>query len=110
MSAPFGVSVLILTESWNFDIMHRRAGWDAATPRREVGHADAHKYCPLGRCGTRPGPYNAAAKGPVRGRSAKITAWRISKAKANRAYLEEHVYAKASKSAETRNRVVHTRP
>jgi len=94
MSAPLNYC-LILTEAWDFDIMHRRAGRDGVTRQREVDkHADAHKYCPLGRCGTRPGPYATGAPRAFQGRSAKITAWRIAKAKANRAYLEERVYGK----------------
>ncbi len=94
MSAPLSV-IGILTESWNFDIMHRRAGRDAVPRRRYNAHADAHKNCPLGRCGTRPGPYGAGSYPTIRGRSAKITAWRIAKARANRAYLEEEVYGQS---------------
>ena len=93
MSAPLMTNYMILTESWQFDIMHRRAGGHAVLRRKSI-HGDAHKNCPLGRCGTRPGAY---AEGPGRtfaGRSTKITAWRIAKAKANRRYLEERVYAK----------------
>ena len=90
MSAPLN-RLLVLTESWKFDIMHRRAGRDAAPQVNK--HADSHKYCPLGRCGTRPGPYSggSAKSNP---RKEKIIAWRKAKARANRAYLEEHVYAK----------------
>ncbi len=93
MSAPFTLCS-DLTFHLVFDIMHRRAGREAR-PREVDRHADAHKYCPLGRCGTRPGPYNAGSPAKVRGRSAKITAWRIAKARSNRAYLEEFVYAKS---------------
>ena len=98
MSAPFGVVISILTESWEFDIMHRRAGGDARPRTGGYGHGDAHKYCPLGRCGTRPGPYGkSTATVAANHRSAKITAWRIAKAKANRAYLEREVYDKPTK-------------
>ena len=57
-------------------------------------HADAHKYCPFGSCGSRPGPYRGESSRSVPNRSAKITAWRIAKAQANRAFLEEHVYGR----------------
>ena len=92
---PLRVRHLVrLTDLWKFDMMHRRAGRDAA-PQKEVDvHADAHKYCPLGRCGTRPGPYNEGPNRSLLGRAAKITAWRIAKARKNRAYLEEYVYAR----------------
>ena len=104
MSAPFGVT-LVLTEAWDFDIMHRRAGRDER-PKKEGPygkHADAHKYCPLGGCGARQGPYRG---GQVRllTKSAKITAWRKAKAQANRRYLEEYVYGHKNKAGD---RVVH---
>ena len=97
MSAPFE----LLTEAWIFDMIHRRAG-GTARPWRMVQHADAHKYCPLGRCGTRPGAY--ARAGPEdhpawSTRSAKITAWRKAKALANRRYLEEYVYGDEKKES-----------
>ncbi len=94
MSAPL-MYVRVLTESWDFDIMHRRAGRDAAVPEKVSQHADAHKYCPLGRCGTRPGAYHERAHPALSSRSQKITAWRIAKAQANRRYLEERVYAQS---------------
>ena len=92
MSAPLN-RCSILTEAWELDIMHRRAGRDA----RPVGktHADAHKYCTLGRCGTRPGPYSGGHTKDHGTRKETIIAWRKAKARANRAYLEEEVYAKA---------------
>ena len=85
------LSMLVLTESWELDIMHRRAGRDARP--KVVKHADAHKYCETGRCGTRPGPY-ASGRAPFdhRGKTAKIIAWRKAKAARNRTYLEENVY------------------
>ncbi len=82
---------LVLTESWDFDKMHRRAGGGCAP--KEGGsyhaHADAHKYCEGYSCGKR-----SRTNSPIQTstRSAKITAWRKAKAQANRAYLEEHVY------------------
>ena len=79
-----------LTSHAEFDILHRRAGRDARP--RIVLHADAHKYCPLGRCGTRTGAYSQSSGGPAEWKTAKIVAWRKAKAVANRAYLEEHVY------------------
>ena len=96
MSAPLNMPfIFVLTEAREFDKIHRRAGRDARPTEVSV-HADAHKYCPLGRCGTRPGPFATEPSRP-KGRSAKITAWRIAKAKANRAYLEERVYARTEK-------------
>ncbi len=100
MSAPFGF-VGVLTESWDFDIMHRRAGRDAVPQvpwKRRNPHADAHKNCPFGRCGTRPGAYHGGEVSAFQGRSAKITSWRIAKARANRAYLEERVYGQPRKA------------
>ena len=84
----------LLTEHWNFDMMNRRAG-GLDRPGRLNRHADSHKYCSLGRCGTRPGPYEADStkgwqKTPWK---AKVTSWRKAKALANRRYLEEYVYA-----------------
>jgi len=93
MSAPLDV-IGLLTEHWELDKMHRRAGRESVLSPKRFKHADAHKYCPLGRCGTRPGAYQGGSSREVPTRSAKITAWRIAKAKANRAYLEENVYAK----------------
>ena len=95
MSAPLAraFAIMVLTESWDFDSMNRRAG-GTSRPQKEVGHGDAHKYCPLGRCGTRAGPYSTAASAQ-NWRSRKIVAWRKAKAQANRRYLEEYVYAKA---------------
>jgi len=76
-------------------MMHRRAGGEAAGLWRTPKHADAHKYCQIGRCGTRPGPYTGGRSADHAGsRSEKITSWRIAKARANRAYLEENVYGK----------------
>ena len=100
LKLPVDARIWILTESHAFDTMHRRAGRDER-PKKENPHADAHKYCPLGRCGTRPGAY---AKGPSsfadrQNRTSKITAWRKAKAQANRRYLEEHVYAKPKADA-----------
>ncbi len=90
---PLSVRHLVgLTDLWKFDRMHRRAGRDAAPQKEANRHGDAHKNCPLGRCGTRPGPYGEGTRQTIRGRSAKITAWRIAKARKNRAYLEERVY------------------
>ena len=54
-------------------------------------HADAHKYCPYGSCGSRAGPYAGGYQKSF-GRKEKIIAWRKAKAAKNRAYLEEHVY------------------
>jgi len=72
-------------------MMHRRAGGDFA-PRRDK-HADAHKFCESFSCGVRQRP-QFPLPDPKGVRSKKITAWRKGKAKANRRYLEEHVYAK----------------
>jgi len=91
---PLNVRHLVsLTDLWKFDRMHRRAGGEAAAPK--VGeHADAHKNCPLGRCGNRKGAYadSTSSSSDWTYRSRKITAWRKAKAYANRAYLEEKVY------------------
>ncbi len=89
-----------LTSLWKFDKMHRRAGRDAAPQRRSRPHADAHKNCPLGRCGTRPGAYSSGAHPPQARKSAKITAWRKAKQNANRAYLEEKVYGRSQTDRE----------
>ena len=92
MSAPSGY-LWVLTESWDFDTMHRRAGRDDRPKKGgPYGHGDCHKYCAGYSCGTRS---RSSSKGvPFTSRSAKITAWRKAKARANRAYLEERVYAK----------------
>ena len=91
MSAPLAI-MRVLTEHRELDNMHRRAGRDAR-PNEVKKHADAHKYCPLGRCGTRPGPYKGgSAEEAKQTRTAKITTWRKAKAQRNRAYLEEKVY------------------
>ncbi len=82
--------VYVLTESWDFDTMHRRAGRDARP--KVTPHADSHKYCALGRCGTRPGPYQGGSAQDYKTQKEKILAWRKGKARANRAYLEEKVY------------------
>ncbi len=84
-----------LTDLWKFDMMHRRAGGDAAR-YKVVKHADAHKYCQGYSCGARSrGARDRSGAAPNRAdRSSKITAWRKAKARANRAYLEEHVYGK----------------
>ena len=78
-----------LAEEW----YNAQAGREGRAPH--VGgyrkHADAHKYCPYGRCGSRQGPYAGSHQtGPTR--TQKIVAWRKAKAAQNRAYLEEHVY------------------
>ena len=88
----------LLTEHFFFAIIHRRAG-GTCPPVRMVPHADSHKYCPLGRCGTRPGPYEGGVAKDYKGATKfqKITAWRKAKALANRAYLEENVYDNAAK-------------
>jgi len=88
----------LLTESWSFDMIHRRAG-GTARPGGYTPHADSHKYCALGRCGNRPGPYEGGySKGDAwSARKAKITRWRKAKALANRRYLEENVYGNATK-------------
>ena len=88
----------ILTEHRILDIMHRRAGRDERPPYWRSHHGDAHKYCPLGRCGSRPGPYHADRRYPTFGRSAKITAWRKAKAYANRRYLEGKWYGHSTTS------------
>jgi len=94
MSAP--LNVRILTESWNFDIMHRRAGGDARPQRGgPYGHGDCHKYCQGYSCGKRQRPQFPFSD-PKSVRSAKIIAWRKAKAAANRAYLEENVYGKTN--------------
>ncbi len=99
MSAPLALPFWALTAVLEFDRMHRRAGGEAASSKDgPYGHSDAHKNCPLGRCGTRPGGYHSSSTGQVSIRSAKITEWRVAKAKANRAYLEEHVYGKPKKA------------
>ena len=98
MSTPL-FFVRVLTEHWQFDIMHRRAGRDARPyhgDRKRFKHGDAHKYCESLSCGFARRP--STAKGWTQSiRSSKITAWRKAKARANRAYLEEFVYAKAEK-------------
>jgi len=86
--------LVALTELWKFDKMHRRAGRDAGLRRKVSHHADAHKNCPLGRCGTRPGPYAQNTGWGTNKRSSKITAWRKAKARENRAHLEENVYGR----------------
>ena len=98
---PLNTQLSMLTEVAEIDTMHRRAGRDARPKGGPyVKHADAHKYCPLGRCGTRPGAYHAGQGQSPDRRSAKITAWRKAKAQANRRYLEEKVYGQ---SKQTRN-------
>ena len=86
MSAPLAF-IRVLTESWEFDIMHRRAGREARPQREANAHLDAHKNCPLGRCGTRPGGYHTGQSGAISQRSRKITAWRKKKAKTEWSYL-----------------------
>ena len=87
MSAPLDTCGL-LTESWDFDTMNRRAGGHAPTPKDgPYGHRDCHKYCEGYSCGTRSRPRSEG--GSWSPRSAKITAWRKAKAYKNRAYLEE---------------------
>ncbi len=74
--------------------MHRRAGRDARPLKGgPYAHGDCHKYCAGYSCGNR--KRDSSPRGqPASGRTAKIVAWRKAKALANRAYLEEHVYAK----------------
>ncbi len=94
MSAPLTLPFYALTAVFDFDTMHRRAGGDERPPKGGwYGHGDAHKNCPLGRCGNRPGAYSQGAS-PYQRRSGKITAWRKAQAAANRQYLEEYVYAR----------------
>ncbi len=91
------LALLVLTEAWAFDTMHRRRVGCRRRKEGPYGHSDAHKYCPLGRCGTRPGTHHERANKTLPTRSAKITAWRIAKAMKNRMYLEEEVYGKHTK-------------
>jgi len=95
MSAPSPLPFHALTAVFFFDKLRRGEGREAPTQRKVSRHADAHKYCPLGRCGSRPGAYQGGHKEVFQSRSAKITAWRKAKAQANRRYLEERVYGKA---------------
>ena len=96
MSTPLNRVIHVLTEHRELDIMHRRAGRDARPLKGGAyGHGDAHKYCPLGRCGTRPGGYHQGSYREDQTRSRKITAWRKYKAASNRAYLEESVYGQS---------------
>jgi len=91
----------VLTESWRYDSMNRRAGGIDA--HRMVAHGDSHKHCQIG-CGRS----SRDATGQTRGRFAskdvyvqrKITAWRKARAAANRAYLEENVYGRHSQGNE----------
>ncbi len=83
----------LLTGQLIYCMIHRRGG-GMPVPPKENRHADSHKYCPLGRCGTRPGPYEGGSKETYPRKKEKIIAWRKAKAYANRAYLEEMVYAK----------------
>ena len=85
----------LLTEDERVDTLRRRAGRDARPQDKVTKHADAHKYCPLGRCGSRAGPYQGGYS-PVHPKTQRIIAWRKAKAAKNRAYLEEHVYATSS--------------
>jgi len=93
-------SLNLLTEHRIFDTIHRRAG-GLARPGGYTQHADSHKYCPLGRCGYRPGAYEGGYTkvGYQTSRSTKITAWRKAKALANRRYLEETVYGNETKKS-----------
>ena len=90
MSAPLAF-LWVLTEHRDLDTMHRRAGRDAR-PKKDgpYGHGDCHKYCEGYSCGTR--QRAGSPRNQRQTRSTKITAWRIAKARSNRAYLEEHVY------------------
>ena len=92
MSAPLKCRMSYLTSHADLDIMHRRAGREARP--KVTRHADSHKYCTLGRCGTRPGPYAGGHTEGIHGKTAKIVAWRKAKAQSNRRYLEEKVYGK----------------
>ena len=95
---PLNSSIRILTESWDFDIMHRRAG-GIAVPNPKggpYGHGDAHKFCEGLSCGFR-SRSELSVSNTKSVRSAKITSWRKAKALANRRYLEEEVYGKATK-------------
>jgi len=85
----------VLTESWIFDTMHRRAGGDTRPLAKggPYGHSDAHKYCALASCGFGSRPVYTEPN-PKSIRSTKIIAWRKAKAAKNRRYLEEHVYGK----------------
>jgi len=94
MSAPLALPFHALTAVFLFDRMHRRAGGEAVPGPKVSKHADSHKYCPLGSCGNRPRPYAGGYQMGFESRQKKITAWRKTKARANRAYLEEHVYGK----------------
>jgi len=93
MSAP--LNVRLLTEAHDFDMMHRRAGGEAAPGKGGAygKHGDAHKYCEGYSCGVRQRP-----KYPFQNKksfqSSQIVRWRKAKARANRAYLEEFVYGK----------------
>jgi len=88
----------VLQEHADFDMMHRRGGGTRALQYGYLGrraHADSHKYCPLGRCGTRPGPHSGGSQ--TNNKTQKIVTWRKAKALANRAYLEENVYGKTTR-------------
>ena len=95
MSAPLKWQMSYLTSDAEFDILHRRAGRDARP--KVVAHADAHKYCPLGRCGNRPGPYAGGNQESGTRKVQKIVSWRKAKAAENRRYLEEKVYARTER-------------
>ena len=94
--SPLMNNYLVLTESWDFDTMHRRAGGVLAPGGK---HADAHSWCPIGSCGARPGSYRGgSARETYQTRSQKIVTWRKAKAARNRAYLEEKVYGIKNRS------------
>ncbi len=90
---PHWSRVHILTESWDFDKMHRRGGGAPALPdRRRFQHGDNHRYCQGNCLGRREGQASyGARKGPwvplAQWRQERITAWRKAKAMSNRAYL-----------------------
>ncbi len=93
MSAPLNVSSDgYLTCHVSYDILNRRARAGERPPYG--GHGDAHKYCEGYSCGRRKRTGESSRQGNPESRSQKITAWRQAKARENRAYLEEHVYAK----------------
>ena len=89
MSAPLKIENMVtLTCRVSFDILRRRAGRDAR-PTEYVKHADSHKYCPLGRCGTRTGPYTGGGAKDYLTKTQRITKWRKQKALTYAIFLEE---------------------
>ena len=89
MSAPLNYGTRsLLTSEEETDILHRRAGRDVRPKEGYRRHADAHKYCPLGRCGNRPGAYEGRYH-ISRTKTEKIIAWRKAKAYEARGKREE---------------------